>query len=69
VLNLRGRKSMWQWLREVDPRNAIFLMRALGRTQRLMQPAHYLAEHDLAPMPDAYAAGRPMRDYRVAAEG
>ncbi len=69
VLNLRGRKSMWQWLREVDPRNAIFLMRALGRTQRLMQPAHYLAEHDLAAAPDAYAAGRPMRDYRVTAEG
>ena len=25
VLNLRGRKSLWQWLREVDPRNALFL--------------------------------------------
>ena len=29
VLNLRGRKSLWQWLREVDPRNLLFLMRAL----------------------------------------
>ena len=30
VLNLRGRKSVWQWLRQVDLRNALFLMRALG---------------------------------------
>ena len=34
VLNLRGRKNLWQWLREVDPRNALFLLRALGRTQK-----------------------------------
>jgi radical SAM superfamily enzyme YgiQ (UPF0313 family) len=47
VLNLRGRKSLWRWLREVDPRNALFLLRALRRTQRMMDPAHYLAEHDL----------------------
>ena len=49
VLNLRGRKSLWQWMREVDPRHALFLIRALRRTQRMMQPAHYLAEYDLAP--------------------
>jgi len=48
VLNLRGRKGIWQWLREVDARNALFLLRALTRTQRLMDPAHYLAEYDLA---------------------
>ena len=47
VLNLRGRKSLWRWLREVDPRNALFLLRALARTQRLMDPAHYMAEYDL----------------------
>jgi radical SAM superfamily enzyme YgiQ (UPF0313 family) len=47
VLNLRGRKSVWQWLRQVDLRNAMFLMRALGRTQRMMDPAHYMAEYDL----------------------
>ena len=46
VLNLNGRKSLWQWLREVDPRNALFLIRALRRTQRMMEPAHYLAEYD-----------------------
>lgn len=48
VLNLRGRKSIWRWLREVDPRNMLFLLRALRRTQRMMSPEHYVAEYDLA---------------------
>ena len=56
VLNLRGRKSLWQWMREVDPRNALFLIRALRRTQRMMQPAHYLAEYDLAPPAESITA-------------
>jgi radical SAM superfamily enzyme YgiQ (UPF0313 family) len=47
VLNLRGRKSLWRWLREVDLRNAVPLVGALRRTQRMMDPAHYLAEYDL----------------------
>jgi hopanoid C-3 methylase len=47
VLNLRGRKSVWRWLREVDPTNAVFLLRALRRTQRMMDPRHYLNEHEL----------------------
>ena len=46
VLNLRGRKSFWQWMRQVDVRNAAFLIGALRRTQRMMDPAHYLAEYD-----------------------
>jgi radical SAM superfamily enzyme YgiQ (UPF0313 family) len=56
VLNLRGRKKVWQWLREVDLRNALFLIRALGRTQRLMDPAHYLHEYDLAPASESLTA-------------
>jgi len=48
VLNLSGRKSVWQWLRQVKPRDAFFLLRALRRTQRMMDPAHYLAEYDPA---------------------
>jgi radical SAM superfamily enzyme YgiQ (UPF0313 family) len=48
VLNLRGRKSLWRWLREVDPRNMLFLLRALRRTQRMMSPEHYVAEYYLA---------------------
>jgi hypothetical protein len=47
VLNLRGRKSLWRWMREVDLRNALPLIGALRRTQKMMDPAHYLAEYDL----------------------
>ena len=50
VLNLRGRKTLWRWLRDVDPRNAPALLRALRRTQRMMDSRHYLAEYDLAPI-------------------
>jgi hopanoid C-3 methylase len=58
VLNLRGRKSVWRWLREVDPRNALFLMRALARTQRMMDPRHYLAEYELGAAAEPFAARR-----------
>jgi hopanoid C-3 methylase len=56
ILNLKGRKRVWQWLREVDLRNALFLLQALGRTQRLMNPEHYLAEYRLAPPDEAVTA-------------
>jgi len=56
VLNLRGRKKVWQWLREVDPRNALFLMKALRRTQHMMSPSHYIKEYDLAPAAESVAA-------------
>jgi radical SAM superfamily enzyme YgiQ (UPF0313 family) len=60
VLNLSGRKSLWQWLREVDPRNAWFLLGALRRTQRMMHPAHYLAEYDQAAPAEPHAASLPV---------
>jgi hypothetical protein len=47
VLNLGGQKSVWQWLQQVEPRNAMFLLKALRRTQRMMEPQHYLEEYDL----------------------
>ena len=56
VLNLRGRKKIWQWLREVHPRDALFLMTALRRTQAMMSPAHYMREYDLAPVAESVAA-------------
>jgi hypothetical protein len=56
VLNLSGRKSIWQWLREVKPRDALFLIRALRRTQRMMEPARYLEEYDLAVGSDSVVA-------------
>jgi radical SAM superfamily enzyme YgiQ (UPF0313 family) len=57
VLNLRGRKSVWRWLREVDPMNALFLLRALSRTQKMMDPDHYLQEYDLAAAGQSLAVG------------
>jgi radical SAM superfamily enzyme YgiQ (UPF0313 family) len=65
VLNLRGRKKVWQWLREVDPRNALFLMKALRRTQHLMRPDHYLREYDLAPPTESVAARTTTRQQLV----
>jgi radical SAM superfamily enzyme YgiQ (UPF0313 family) len=56
VLNLSGRKSMWDWMREVRPRDALFLIRALRRTQRMMDPEHYLQEYDLASGADSVVA-------------
>jgi radical SAM superfamily enzyme YgiQ (UPF0313 family) len=63
VLNLRGRKSLWRWLREVRLRDAPFLLRALARTQRMMDPAHYMAEYDLRPAADPAESpsGEPVR--------
>jgi radical SAM superfamily enzyme YgiQ (UPF0313 family) len=56
VLNLRGRKGLLQWMREVDLGNALFLVRALRRTQRLMDARQYLAEYDLAPPEETLVA-------------
>ena len=57
VLNLKGRKRLLQWMREVDLRNAPFLIQALRRTQKLMDVDHYLAEYDLAPPAGGVVAG------------
>ena len=59
VLNLGGRKSVWQWLRQVEPRNAMFLMKALWRTQRMMDPRHYVAEYDLGSPSESVAGALP----------
>jgi len=59
VLNLRGRKGFWEWMRDVDLRNAPFLIGALRRTQRMMQPARHLAEYDLAPIQAGITAQGP----------
>jgi radical SAM superfamily enzyme YgiQ (UPF0313 family) len=56
VLNLSGRKSIWKWLSEVDPRNVLFLLRALTRTQHMMKPSHYLAECDFSSRPESLTA-------------
>lgn len=68
VLNLKGRKSLWRWLREVDPRNMLFLLRALRRTQRMMASEHYVHEYDRTlSRPVAGLAPTEAQDERVAA--
>jgi hopanoid C-3 methylase len=59
VLNLRGRKRAWEWFRGVKLRQAPFLFQALRRTQRMMDPAHYLAEYDLVGAAESAAADHP----------
>ena len=53
ILNLGGHKSWWQWARQVHPKHVPFLTRMLWRTQRMMRPEEYLAEHRLAPVRSA----------------
>jgi radical SAM superfamily enzyme YgiQ (UPF0313 family) len=48
VLNLKGRKSWRDWARQVRPRDLPFLTRTLLRSQRMMRPSSYVAEHRLA---------------------
>jgi len=48
VLNLKGRKSWMDWARQVRVSDVPFLTRMLLRTQKMMKPAEYLAEHRLA---------------------
>ncbi|HEY3384137.1 MAG TPA: radical SAM protein [Vicinamibacterales bacterium] len=48
VLNLGGSKPWWRWLTEVKPGHLPYLMRMLYRTQRMMDPQYYLAEHRLS---------------------
>ncbi len=47
VLYLGGTKPWWSWLTDVKPQHIPFLMRMLYRTQRMMDPDYYLAEHRL----------------------
>jgi hopanoid C-3 methylase len=48
ILNLRGHKRWSAWARQVRPRDLAILTRMLLRTQRMMRPDAYLAEHQLA---------------------
>jgi radical SAM superfamily enzyme YgiQ (UPF0313 family) len=56
ILNLGGRKSWADWTRQVRLRDVPFLTRMLLRTQRMMRPEAYLAEHALAPPTESPAA-------------
>jgi radical SAM superfamily enzyme YgiQ (UPF0313 family) len=59
VLNLKGGKRWWRWLGDVKPQHIPFLVRALLRTQRMMDPQYYLAEHRLSARHGQPPAGCP----------
>jgi radical SAM superfamily enzyme YgiQ (UPF0313 family) len=48
ILNLQGRKRWRDWAAQVKPSDLPYLTRVLLRTQRMMQPTAYLAEHPSA---------------------
>ena len=45
ILNTSGEKSLLDWMRQVRPAQIPYIARVLWRTQRMMKPATYLAEH------------------------
>jgi radical SAM superfamily enzyme YgiQ (UPF0313 family) len=47
VLNLKGRKSWRNWVRQVRPSDLPLLTLTLLRSQRMMRPSAYIAEHRL----------------------
>ena len=49
VLNLKGEKKLWHWLAHAKPRHWVHLLQVLYRTQRMMQPSHYVRDHALLP--------------------
>jgi radical SAM superfamily enzyme YgiQ (UPF0313 family) len=59
VLNLKGNTRWWRWLRDVKPQHIPFLVRALLRTQRMMDPQRYLSEHRLSGARSQPPAGCP----------
>lgn len=66
ILNLGGHKSWRDWTRQVRLSDVPYLTRMLLRTQRMMRPEAYLAEHRLADFdngPAQLAAGQePLTD-------
>lgn len=45
VLNTKGEKKLSDWIRQMKMAQIPYIMRVLARTQRMMNPAAYIAEH------------------------
>jgi len=45
ILNTSGDKSLFDWMRQVRPSQIPYIARVLWRTQRMMKPKAYIAEH------------------------
>jgi radical SAM superfamily enzyme YgiQ (UPF0313 family) len=58
ILNLKGRKRWRDWATQIRPAQIPYLTRVLWRTQRLMRPEPYLAEHGERHRPAAGSARR-----------
>jgi hypothetical protein len=56
VLNLKGRKKWWKWIPQAKLRDLWFLARIMRRTQDMMNPENYLAEHRLSRVPMSVAS-------------
>jgi len=65
VLNLRGEKKWWKWIRQARARDLLFLASLIHRTQSMMKPESYLAEHRLAEAPFDVAAPPLCEDPRA----
>ncbi|MGH9441081.1 MAG: B12-binding domain-containing radical SAM protein [Thermoanaerobaculia bacterium] len=61
ILNTGGEKSLWDWIKQVRPRQIPYLIRVLARTQRMMDPGAYLREH-AGPLPSAPPAEASEQD-------
>ena len=61
ILNLGGHKSWRDWARQVRLSDLPFLTRMLVRTQRMMRPEAYLAEHMLGEPLDGIIGLHPRR--------
>jgi radical SAM superfamily enzyme YgiQ (UPF0313 family) len=59
VLNIKGEKKLWRWLADAKPRHWAHLLHVLRRTQRLMQPAHYIRDHALVHASGAGSVSAP----------
>jgi hypothetical protein len=44
---IKGEKKLWHWLADAKPRRWAHLLQVLRRTRRLMQPAHYIRDHEM----------------------
>jgi hopanoid C-3 methylase len=53
VLNLAGKKKLWNWFTQVKAAKIPRLIRILWRTQKLMNPKVYLAETMASPVADS----------------
>jgi hopanoid C-3 methylase len=66
VLNLKGEKKWWKWARQTKVRDFLFLAKMILRTQSMMRPESYLAEHRLTVAPFGPAAQTDDRTLRLA---